>query len=162
MPSHNIKVTAFSSALTKEIGRVCAALISRKMSLGEEATVIKLAGNLGAGKTTFVLGFLSYFGIKPQAASPTFVIMKHYIPKVQFKTQRLKVKGLYHLDAYRLHSRKDLEVLGFDKILRIPGNLVLIEWPERIKGLHLKNSITLRFGYGAKENERVIHFPTIN
>ena len=158
-----IRVLSDSALITKKIGAEFAGSLT-KNSKFDQALVITLRGDLGAGKTTFVLGFLSHFGIKPHAASPTFVIMKRYATKCQMTNARLRrqvkcqIENIYHLDAYRLHSKKDLEVLGFQEVLNNPKNIILIEWPEKIKGANFKNRISVKFDYGKKENERVISF----
>jgi tRNA threonylcarbamoyladenosine biosynthesis protein TsaE len=140
-----------SSGETKALGLELAEKISKQIpKIGARAVILK--GDLGTGKTTFVLGFLKYFGISPHAASPTFVIMKKYEPK----TKKPTVKNIYHLDAYRLRSKEDLNALGFDEILKDPRNIILIEWPERIKGARFKNKITISFSYAKKENERMM------
>lgn len=155
--SKSLKISSDSSELTKKIGTEFAKKIIN-LSRNRRARVVTLKGDLGAGKTTFVLGFLKYFGIKPRAASPTFVIMKRYKPKSQIANRKLRIGSIYHLDAYRLHSKKDLGVLGFEEVLQNPKNLVLIEWPEKIKGAKFKNKIAVRFDYGKQENERTISF----
>ena len=141
--------------------------LARNVEKGERkktAQVIFLKGDLGAGKTTFVLGFLGYFGIKPHSASPTFVIMKRYVfhkkttNNRQQTTDKNKIGAIYHLDAYRLRSKKDLNVLGFEEISSNPKNIILIEWPEKIKGVRSTNKISVSFSYGKKENERIIKF----
>jgi len=148
-----IKVLSDSPEITKKIAFIFAALVSKKSS--KNARIITLKGDLGSGKTTFILGFLNFFGIKPHAASPTFVIMKHYKPREQ-RTKGI-VENIYHLDGYRLRSRKDLEVLEFGKIEKNPKNIILIEWPERIKGKTFKEKISLIFSYGKEENQRLIY-----
>lgn len=142
-----------SAEETKVLGSDFAKKIS-KLTAKKEARVVALKGNLGSGKTTFVLGFLRYFGIKPHASSPTFVILKSY----KIKNRKYKVDKIHHLDAYRLKSKKDLDVLEFDKILNNPKNIVLIEWPERIKGARFENKTIVDFHYGKNENERKILF----
>jgi tRNA threonylcarbamoyladenosine biosynthesis protein TsaE len=120
--------------------------------------VIALEGNLGAGKTTFVQGFLKGLGSKKRAASPTFVLMRRHPLAAASKTAqaRSKLLNVYHIDAYRLKKPEHLEVLGFDKILGEPRNVVLIEWPEQAKNLLPKNTLWITFAYGKKENERMI------
>ena len=140
-----------SAQATKEVAKSFASLLVSKKG----GKIIFLKGDLGSGKTTFVSGFLSGFGIKPLATSPTFVIMKMYKAKNNGPMGAAKI---YHLDAYRLKSKKDWDLLGFEKIKKDPGAVVLIEWPERIKGLKLKNKINIHFIYGQNENERTISF----
>jgi tRNA threonylcarbamoyladenosine biosynthesis protein TsaE len=150
-----------SQKVTKLLARLFAQELEKEFSKksfaqNKSALVIALKGDLGAGKTTFVLGFLSHFGIKPQAASPTFVIMKKYAPKL-VRTKN-KIEFIYHLDAYRLISKKDLIALEFDRILNNPKNIILIEWPEKIKGARFKNKISVNFYLAKNENERIIEF----
>jgi len=44
---------------------------------------------------------------------------------------------LYHIDCYRIKS-KDLLELDFKEIIKQSGNIVVIEWAERIKKVYLK------------------------
>ncbi len=99
------------------------------LTLGSEATVVALSGDLGAGKTTFTQALARHFGIEEQVSSPTFVIEKI------FPIERGAFKRLIHIDAYRLKSAHELEVLGWAELLHDPKNLILIEWPERVAEL---------------------------
>lgn len=146
-----VSITTTSDALTQKVGAALAQLVVQGSY--PRALTILLQGDLGAGKTTFVKGFLKQFGIRPQAVSPTFVIMKHYTSKL---TAGVPIRDIYHVDAYRLSSKKDLETLDMEKIFGNPDAIVLMEWPERVKGLRLVNSIKVSFDYGEKEDERVI------
>jgi tRNA threonylcarbamoyladenosine biosynthesis protein TsaE len=87
--------------------------------------VVCLQGDLGAGKTTFVQGIAKGWGSVDAVSSPTFIIVNVYRDNVQ--------RQLFHMDAYRLDSTPEAEELDFDAMLA-QGPL-LIEWPERIKGL---------------------------
>ncbi|MDE2018764.1 MAG: tRNA (adenosine(37)-N6)-threonylcarbamoyltransferase complex ATPase subunit type 1 TsaE [Patescibacteria group bacterium] len=126
------------------------------------ATVIALQGDLGAGKTTFTQGFLRGFGIKRRAVSPTFIIMRRYEISRRRRMENGErrtgphFKNLYHFDAYRLKKAENLEALEFKLILSNPENLILIEWPERIRKILPKGTIWLKFTHGKKENERRI------
>jgi tRNA threonylcarbamoyladenosine biosynthesis protein TsaE len=142
---------SFSSDETKRLGRdVAKSLITDRSAYVIHALVITLRGDLGAGKTTFTQGFFRGLGIKRNPTSPTFVIMRHY------KVRAKRFRDIYHFDAYRLKKVEDLAVLKFEDILSDPGNMVLIEWPERIKEAIPKKAIRLDFSYGKKENERII------
>lgn len=90
--------------------------------------VFALIGELGAGKTTFVQGFAQGLGIRDKIISPTFVLIRqHSIPKIN--------KTLYHIDLYRLEGSISQKELGLDEILENQGNIVLIEWAEKLTGL---------------------------
>ena len=66
------------------------------------------------------------------------------------------ITDIYHLDAYRLRSKEDLRDLDFDEIVKNSSNIVLIEWPEKIKGYKFKNATEIDFEYGGYNNERKI------
>lgn len=103
------------------------------------ATVVALSGELGAGKTTFVQEVARALGIAESVTSPTFVIEKVY----ELSDQRFK--RLIHIDVYRLKDAHELEVLGWVELAADPGNLILIEWPERVPELIPAEAIRLRF-----------------
>ena len=92
------------------------------------ATVVTLSGDLGAGKTTFAQGIAKALGVEEAVTSPTFVIEKVYALADQ------KWLRLVHIDAYRLKGVHELEVLGWKELIADPGNLIVIEWPERVPG----------------------------
>jgi tRNA threonylcarbamoyladenosine biosynthesis protein TsaE len=93
----------------------------------KHARVIAFEGELGAGKTTFIQGFAKALKIKQRITSPTFVLMRHYKPGIG------NWKLLVHIDAFRLRSWRDLDSLGIKDIFGDPGNIVLIEWAERVR-----------------------------
>ena len=114
-----------------------------------KALVIALEGELGAGKTTFAQAFAKALGVKQNLKSPTFVLMKHY--KLEAKNYKL----LYHLDCYRLQSPKDLGPLGLAEILKHPGNIILIEWAERVKGILPRGHIKINFEHVDEKTRKV-------
>ncbi len=114
------------------------------------AIVVSLSGDLGAGKTVLVRGLARILGIKSKIKSPTFTLMKKYkIPRSK------NSKFLYHLDCYRLKNHKDLLVLGIDDILKDKENIVMIEWPERVKKILPKKHIKVSIDH-VNENTRKI------
>jgi tRNA threonylcarbamoyladenosine biosynthesis protein TsaE len=88
--------------------------------------VVRLEGEMGAGKTTFVRLLAQNYGIAEEAvSSPTFVIMNIY------GDEGSEHPTLAHMDCYRLGDESELDALGWDRI--IDGDaIVLIEWAERI------------------------------
>ncbi len=87
--------------------------------------VIALVGDLGAGKTQFVKGFMAGLGSKVEVTSPTFVLVHEY------EDGRLPV---YHFDFYRLDQREAVLRLGFDDYVFGDG-VSLIEWADRYPDL---------------------------
>jgi len=91
------------------------------------ATLVTLSGDLGAGKTAFTKAVAAHLGVSGVVTSPTFVLEKIYaLP------EEGGFKRLVHIDAYRLESGADLAPLGFDEIMKDPGALVFLEWPEKV------------------------------
>jgi tRNA threonylcarbamoyladenosine biosynthesis protein TsaE len=39
---------------------------------------------------------------------------------------------LYHVDLYRIETQRELDTLGLDELFGEDGNLVLIEWGEKL------------------------------
>lgn len=85
-----------------------------------------LIGPLGSGKTHLVKGIAAGAGgCDPrQVNSPTFVIVNEYHgPDSPL--------DIYHIDAYRLESIAQFEMLGFDDLC-YPNSVVLIEWADKV------------------------------
>ena len=104
-------VESASAAETEHLGaRLAAAL--------RAGDVVAVAGDLGAGKTTFVRGACRELGVDGPVSSPTFTIGHRYEAPVP----------VAHLDLYRLQSLGaedwgDIEPY-FD------GTIAFVEWPE--------------------------------
>ena len=87
--------------------------------------VFALTGDLGAGKTQFVKGFLAGLESPADVTSPTFVLVHEY------GGGRLPV---YHFDFYRVENREAVLRLGLDDYLFGDG-VSLIEWADRYRDL---------------------------
>lgn len=123
------------------------------------ATLITLAGDLGAGKTTFVQEFARKLGITEVVQSPTYVLMKSYPfsgGRTSFGRPR-RYSRLIHIDAYRLERPDEFKTLKPEEFLSDPKALVVVEWPEKLGNLLPKPDLTLHFSSdGATEGERFI------
>jgi tRNA threonylcarbamoyladenosine biosynthesis protein TsaE len=97
------------------------ALARALVAVGVDRIFVTLQGELGAGKTTLVRGFLAGLGVGGPVRSPTFTLVESYA---------VGARVVDHLDWYRLADGGDLEGLGFRDLLA-PGHWVLVEWPER-------------------------------
>ena len=89
------------------------------------ADVFGLSGDLGAGKTQFVKGFVAALGSTAEATSPTFTIIHEY------PGGRCPV---YHFDLYRLDSADAVLRLGFDDYIDGDG-ICIVEWADRFPEL---------------------------
>jgi tRNA threonylcarbamoyladenosine biosynthesis protein TsaE len=87
--------------------------------------VVTLAGELGAGKTTFARGLVHALGWKGPVKSPTFTLVEHY---------PLSNLYLYHFDFYRFDDASEWDDAGVAEAFR-PDAVCLVEWPERVASL---------------------------
>ena len=104
--------------------------------------------NLGCGKTKFVEGFLSYYGLENEISSPTFNIVNEYISKNI---------NIYHFDVYRLADIDEFYAIGgeeyFDK------GICLIEWGKLIKDCLPEQFLEIKFKKDLKhEKTRYLSF----
>ncbi len=119
------------------------------------ATILALNGDLGSGKTVFVQGFAKKLKIKEPILSPTFIIFRKF--KIQSdKFQSNKFDFLYHFDLYRIKDKQELGVLGFQKIIDNPQNIVLIEWAEKIRDILPPDTIFIDFNLIDKKTREII------
>ena len=108
-------------------------------------TTLALHGDLGVGKTTFVQGLASGFGINEAVTSPTFNI---------YTVHRSAGRTLVHLDAYRLEHARQVEDLSLEDFLFSPWCLA-IEWPEKINDWIPPNALHLELGINSEQNHTV-------
>ncbi|MBI3244028.1 MAG: tRNA (adenosine(37)-N6)-threonylcarbamoyltransferase complex ATPase subunit type 1 TsaE [Chloroflexi bacterium] len=111
-----LELSTHSPAQTQQIG-------NRLGQLLQPGDVICLAGELGAGKTTLVVGIGHGWGALEAVNSPTFVFVNEY--------SNAGGGRLYHVDAYRLRDAADAESIGLPEMLNDTAGTLLIEWPER-------------------------------
>jgi tRNA threonylcarbamoyladenosine biosynthesis protein TsaE len=129
-----------SAEETEELGRRLAGV--REAGF-EGLEVLYLTGDLGAGKTTFVRGFVQALGAANAVRSPTYTLLElHELPSLT----------VLHVDLYRLREASELDSLGLRDWAR-PGCLWLIEWPERAAGRLPPSDLTLTFAVGASAHE---------
>lgn len=87
--------------------------------------VVCLEGDLGAGKTHFVKGIASGFGIDQEKVnSPTFTLINEYYGEIP----------IFHFDCYRLKTIQEALEIGIEEYLYGEG-VSVIEWPSKIKEL---------------------------
>lgn len=151
-----MQIISTSALQTKKLGQ----MLAEQLRGGE---IICLAGDLGAGKTTFTQGLLKGLKIKGPYTSPTFAIIKEYKINLKFpclpdrqEISNLKLLSAYHIDAYRISS-KDLLELGFADFAGQEKAIVILEWPEKVKRLIPTDAVWINFQW-LNEKEREITF----
>ena len=115
------------------------------------ATLVTLRGELGAGKTAFTKAVAKALGVEEVVTSPTLVLEKIYLLSNQI------FKRLIHIDAYRLEKGTDLAPLGFDELMRDSGNLILLEWPEKVAGALPEPAVKISF-VASTDDSRIISY----
>jgi len=109
--------------------------------------VVAVCGALGSGKTHLIKGIASGAGAAEgsKVTSPTFVIINEYKARLD----------IYHIDAYRLESISEFEMLGFDDYCH-PQSVVLIEWADKIRSaLNNINCIWVELSHTAKNRRKI-------
>lgn len=104
---------------------------------------IYLQGELGAGKTTWVRGFLRGLDYDGKVKSPTYTLVESY---------RLQGRTIHHLDLYRINDPEELEAIGLRDYMDGSGTC-LVEWPERGAGLLTEPDVVIRITISGKGRE---------
>jgi len=89
------------------------------------ALFLALRGELGAGKSVLARAVARGAGVQAVMPSPTFNLLFRY---------PARSGEVVHLDLYRLERPEDVWSLGWRE-LGEPGEIVLVEWPERAEPL---------------------------
>jgi len=113
--------------------------------LARSGDLLLLAGDLGAGKTSFVQGFGRALGVEEAVTSPTFVLVRTYEGRMP----------LVHVDVYRLDHLQELLDLGIGELLD-SGGVTLIEWGDAILPALPANFLEVRLVFGADDDDRLI------
>ena len=152
---HNSNLHNHLQIMSEEAMTELGACLAKWVRLG---AVIYLEGDLGAGKTTLVRGFLRAFGHQGAVKSPTFTLVEPYSlennifynyneledvlkpdddnehlteEKAELRADDVKI---YHFDLYRLEDPEELEYVGIRDYLDGQA-IALIEWPEKGYGV---------------------------
>jgi tRNA threonylcarbamoyladenosine biosynthesis protein TsaE len=96
-------------------------------------TILTFAGEMGAGKTTFIQALCRRMGVKGVMGSPTFSIINEYESR----------KGpVYHIDLYRCRDEEEAIRAGVEDCL-YSGLACLVEWPSRAPSLFPEETIRI-------------------
>jgi tRNA threonylcarbamoyladenosine biosynthesis protein TsaE len=113
-----------------------------------------LTGDLGGGKTQFTKGIAKALGITETVVSPTFTIERMYQGTLPEAGGPRLEATLHHFDLYRTQNDQEIRESILD-LQNIPEAIVVIEWPENIRGILPEVYTAIDFKY-IDENTREI------
>lgn len=138
-----IEATTKSADDTRELAAQIA-------GLAKPGDLLLLAGDMGAGKTTFTQGFGKALGVSEQVTSPTFTLVRNYEARIP----------LLHVDAYRLESLQEVIDLGLHELLD-EGAVALIEWGDIIAPVLPTDFLEIRMEFGAADDDRRLRLRSV-
>ena len=107
--------------------------------------VLALHGELGAGKTTFMRGFVAGAGGSADAVkSPTFVLQREYAARVP----------VIHVDGYRLSGAAEAAFLDMELIFSA-DKVTAVEWPDRFGELLPVARIDITFSHQSTHRRKI-------
>lgn len=124
--------------------RAIAATVAESLDAGD---VVLVAGELGAGKTTFVQGLAAGLGVAEPVTSPTYTIVQEYRGRLP----------LVHVDVYRLDRMQEFDDLGIDELGAARG-VTVIEWGDVVARVLPRDHLLVRIEPGDAPDERFIVF----
>ena len=134
-----IEINSNSAEMTTKIAKKLASFLKK-------TDIVILTGELGAGKTKFVEGFLSYFNLQDEISSPTFNIVNEY---------SYQDTNIYHFDVYRLEDTDEFYAIGGEEYFE--KGICLIEWGEILQNILPKEYIHITFKKdNNNENKRIL------
>lgn len=123
--------------------------LGRRLATEVKTGCVLLQGDLGAGKTCLVRGWLTALGHQGAVKSPTYTLVEPY---------RLNGQQIYHFDLYRLEDPEELELIGgrdyFDD-----ATLCLVEWPEQGAGFLPAAALTIRLAVDGRQRRAHLTWP---
>ncbi len=137
--------------------------------LCEPGDMLLLAGDLGAGKTTFAQGFGAGLGITETITSPTFTLVRQYAvggptpgpapgpaDRVTDRDRgHPRVRTLLHADVYRLDRLQEIVDLGLGE-LADDGGVALVEWGDVAEPVLGEGSLAITMLAAGHDDHRVI------
>ena len=114
----------------------------------KEVKVFAFKGQMGVGKTTFILSILKAMGVEDIEGSPTYSLVNSY--------ESVAFGKVNHFDLYRLESEDEAYDIGIEEMLYNDA-YCFIEWPEKIVSLLPDTTVWVNFQMN-DNLERIVTF----
>lgn len=114
----------------------------------KEVKVFAFKGQMGVGKTTFILSILKAMGIEDIEGSPTYSLVNSY--------ESVAFGKVNHFDLYRLESEEEAYDIGIEEMLYNDA-YCFIEWLEKIVSLLPDTTVWVNFQMN-DNLERIVTF----
>lgn len=114
----------------------------------KEVKVFAFKGQMGVGKTTFILSILKAMGVEDIEGSPTYSLVNSY--------ESVAFGKVNHFDLYRLESEEEAYDIGIEEMLYNDA-YCFIEWPEKIVSLLPDTTVWVNFQMN-DNLERIVTF----
>lgn len=114
----------------------------------EGVKVFALKGQMGVGKTTFIISILKALGVEEIEGSPTYSLVNSY--------ESIAFGKINHFDLYRLESEDEAYDIGIEEMLYNDA-YCFIEWPEKIVSLLPDTTVWVNFQMN-DNLERIVTF----
>ena len=108
--------------------------------------VVGLFGDLGSGKTHFVMGVCEALAAGAHVTSPTFTIINEY---------PASFGAVVHIDLYRITTRAEIAELGIEEYFN-ENCICLIEWAEAALEFLPAQHHVVKMMFGSTDEEREI------
>ncbi len=132
-----MRLATSSAGETRRLGAAVAGVV-------RPGDLVLLAGDLGAGKTTFVQGFASALGVTDRITSPTFTLLHHYEGPVQ----------VIHADLYRLDRLQEVVDLGLTELVDGDADTVaVVEWGDVAEAVLPADYLEIRISYADDDDD---------
>ena len=136
MVGRRLELTSSSPAETEEI----AGRLARRLRAGDVVTV---AGELGAGKTTFIRGACRALGVTRPVTSPTFTIGHRFDGN----------PAVSHLDLYRFERLTEADLGALEPYFE--EAVCFVEWPEAAAGWLPEPRVEVRMSHVDPTHRRI-------
>jgi len=114
----------------------------------EGVKVFALKGQMGVGKTTFIISILKALDVEEIEGSPTYSLVNSY--------ESIAFGKINHFDLYRLESEDEAYDIGIEEMLYNDA-YCFIEWPEKIVSLLPDTTVWVNFEMN-DNLERIVTF----